>query len=203
LNVLAWALGINLLTGRLLPPSQGAVDNGSSCAILLGLAKRLVNAEVDLGKTRLTLALFCGEEVNMQGSRAYVHGREWPLPAQAVNLEVMAQDGDYVYWEQDGFVLHLEPTSESVNQRVIRAITAVTGKPPRPVGPVISDGYSFLSVGIPAATIGTYDRRWIDTGFHHPTDNLDRVMMSRLEEGVEILLHFLHQKKHHDNIEIR
>jgi hypothetical protein len=191
LNILAWALGINLLTGRLLPPSQGAVDDGAACAILLGLAHRIVKGEVDLGKTRLTLALFCGEEVNMQGSRAYVRGREWPLPAQAVNLEVMAQDGDYVYWEQDGFALHLDPTSERVNQRVIQATTAVTGKPPRPAGPVISDGYSFLAAGIPTATIGTYDRRWIDKGFHHPSDNLGRVVMSRLDEGVEILIHFL------------
>ena len=38
--------------------------------------------------------------------------RDWPLPAIALNLEVMAQDGGYVYWEQDGNAFGLMPTSQ-------------------------------------------------------------------------------------------
>jgi hypothetical protein len=198
---LAWGLGLNLSTGRLLKPSPGAVDNGSACAILMGLADQL-NREVHLAKTaadyrnplqstRLTLAIFAGEEVNMQGSRAYVNQRTWPLPTATLNLEVMAQDGDYVLWEQDGTSLRLAPTSASLNELVAKAVQAVTGKAPRMVGPVNSDGGSFLLVGIPATTLGTYDRNWVDTGFHKPSDNLNRVVMERLPEGVEILRRFI------------
>ncbi len=192
LLALAWGLGLNLSLGRLRrTPSQGAVDNGAACAILLGLAERLTNDGLPLDRTRLTLALFTGEEVNMQGSRAYALGRTWPLPAMALNLEVMAQDGPYVYWEQDGTSLKLVPTSPEVNQRLARAIQDVTGVPPQPVGPVNSDGYSFLRAGVPTAVLGTYDTELKDRGFHLPSDNLERVVMARLPEGVDILSRFI------------
>ncbi|HEX7973619.1 MAG TPA: M28 family peptidase, partial [Anaerolineales bacterium] len=108
---LAWGLGLNLILGRFRPPSRGAVDNGAACAILLGLADRIAQGGLALRQTRLTLALFTGEEVNMQGSRAYARKRTWPMPAVAINLEVMAQNGEYVYWEQDGSSLKLMPCS--------------------------------------------------------------------------------------------
>lgn len=184
---LAWGLGLNLFTGRLLPQSQGAVDNGSACAILLGLGERLNTGELSLGQTKVTLALFTGEEVNMQGSRAYVRQRDWPLPTAALNLEVMAQDGDYVYWEQDGTVFGLLPASRELNTAIAQAVMALTGKPARPAGPITSDGGSFLSAGISGTTLGTYHSRLIDTGFHRVSDNLNRVVMDRLPEGVEIL----------------
>ena len=68
----------------------------------------------------------------------------------------------------------------------------MSGSPARPVGPVNSDGYSFLRVGIPATTLGTYDKKLVDRGFHGPADNLDRVVMERLPEAVEILASFVH-----------
>jgi hypothetical protein len=198
LLVLAWGLGLNLSAGRLLKPSQGAVDNGAACAVLLELADRL-NRQLRLAssspdfrsplqQTRVTLALFSGEEVNMQGSRAYVRQRDYPLPAVALNLEVMAQNGDYVLWEQDGGVFGFSATSAGLNQLVASAVSGVTGQAPRLVGPVISDGGSFLAVGIPATTLGTYDTHLMDTGFHRPTDNLGRVVVERIPEAVDILL---------------
>jgi hypothetical protein len=42
---LAWGFGLHLVVGRILEPSQGAVDNGAACAILLGFAHRLVQDE--------------------------------------------------------------------------------------------------------------------------------------------------------------
>ena len=220
LIILAWGLGLNLSTGRLLPPSQGAVDNGAACAILLGLAESLNTeglvsdklsgraqehtfpytssppeneGQFSLQNLKLTLALFSGEEINMQGSRAYVHDRDWHLPVSALNLEVMSQDGDYVFWELDGNVFHLEPTSAQINDAVRSAVTAITGAGARPAGPVNSDGASFLSVGIPTSVIGTYDLNWVDTGFHSPSDNLERIVMRRLPEGVRILRNILYQ----------
>jgi hypothetical protein len=169
------------------------VDNGTSCAILLGFAEQLSKGENQLGDVKITLALFTGEEVNMQGSRAYVRRREWPLPVEALNLEVMAQDGNYIYWEQEGNVFHLVPTSKALNERFSTAVKHVTGKSALPAGPVNSDGGSFLVQGIPGTTVGTLDMRLGGTGFHRPTDNLDRVVMERLPEGVQILKAFIEE----------
>jgi hypothetical protein len=198
---LAGGLGINMLVGRAVKPSQGAVDNGGSCALLLGLAEKLRgNASMELGErtsafldnTRLTLALFTGEEVDRQGSRAYASWRSknqegWSLPAAAVNLEVMAQDSDYVYWEKEGSVFKLKPTHPEVNQAIIEAVTEITGRQPLPGGPIISDGAPFLDAGLPTGVIGTLDSSFGFGGFHRPTDNRDRIVEQRLIEGVEIL----------------
>jgi hypothetical protein len=189
--LLAWGLGVHLTLGRILEPSHGAVDNGSSCAILLGLAHRLSGSQVFQGDTKISLILFTGEEVNMQGSRAYVRSRDWPLPAAAVNLEVMAQDGEYIYWEKEGNVFHLVPTSQELNLKISSAVKQVTGQAARPFGPVNSDGASFLFAGIPTTTIGTLDTLLGESGFHRPSDNLGRVVMARLPQGVEILETFL------------
>jgi hypothetical protein len=188
---LAWGLGLNLSVGRFLRPSQGAMDNGAACAILVGLAGQLAAGEIPLRRTRVTVALFSGEEVNRQGSRAYVKSRDWSLGAVAVNLEAMAQDGDYVIWERDGSVFKLTATSADLNRAVAQAITWVTKREPRAGGPVISDGASFLAAGVPTAVIGTYDCRQVDAGFHRPSDCLSRVVPEHLPEGVEILKSFL------------
>jgi hypothetical protein len=189
---LVWGLGLNLALGRLRRnPSQGAVDNGAASAILLGLAQHIADGNVPLENTRLTLALFGGEEVNMQGSRAYALGREWTLPSAALNLEIMAQDGDYVYWDQDGMSLKLFPTDTRLNQAVSEAVAKVTGKPAQAAGPINSDGYSFLRAHIPVTTLGTYDSKLQERGFHLPSDNLSRVKMAKLLEGGEVLAQFV------------
>ena len=185
---LVWGLGLNLSLGRLRRnPSQGAVDNGAACAILLGLAQQIADGNVPLENTRLTLALFGGEEVNMQGSRAYALGREWKLPSAALNLEIMAQDGEYVFWEQDGMSLKLFPTDVRLNLAISDAVEKVTGNPARPAGPINSDGYSFMRARVPVAALGTYDCELKESGLHLPSDNLFRVEMAKLVEGVEIL----------------
>jgi hypothetical protein len=189
---LAWGLGLNLALGRLRrEPSQGAVDNGAACAILLGLAQQIADGKIPLENMRLTLALFGGEEVNMQGSRAYVLGREWSLPAAALNLEIMAQDGEYVFWEQDGTSLKLFSTDAVLNQVISKSVEQVTGHPARPAGPINSDGYSFIRAKIPVTTLGTYDKKLESRGLHLPSDNLDRVKMERLPEAVDILANFI------------
>ncbi len=192
LLAIAWGLGVDLAFGRLRRrPSQGAVDNGAACAILLGLAQQAAEGQVPLEKTRLTLALFDGEEVNMQGSRAYALGREWPLPAGALNLEAMGQDGDFVYWEQDGTALRLVPTDPALNRLIAEVVTRVTGQPVQPAGPINSDGYSFMRAGVPATTLSTYDRKLGLRGLHLPSDSLARVDMARLPASTEILKQFI------------
>jgi hypothetical protein len=192
---LAWGFGLHLSLGRLLEPSQGAVDNGAACAMLLGFAERIAAGKIPLRSRKITLALFTGEEVNMQGSRAYVNHRQSRLPVAALNLEAMAQDGNTIFFERDGNVFNLLPTSDMLNQAIITAVEQVTGHVPQPFGPVTSDGGSFLLGGIPATTIATTDSQLGVTGFHRPADNLDRVVPERLPQGVEILEAFMEQVK--------
>ena len=191
--LLAWGFGLHLSLGRLLEPSKGAVDNGAACAIILGLAEQLAADIIPMDRQKITLALFTGEEVNMQGSRAYVSQRQWQLPTAALNLEAMAQDGETIYFESDGTVFRLLPTAKNLNQAIAAATEQVTGHSPQPYGPVTSDGGSFLAAGIPATTIATVDNRLGVTGFHSPADNLDRVVFERLTQWVEILKVFLGQ----------
>lgn len=191
LLILAWGLGANLTLGGLKKPSQGAVDNGAACAILLDLANQLKQGEIHLQQTNLTITLFCGEEVNMQGSHAYAQMRDWPLPAAAINLEVMAQNGDYVYWEKDGTSLKLLPTSAKLNRLLEQCIHEVTGLSVIPKEIVNSDAGQFLLVGISATTLGTVDKEWEERGLHQASDNLERVVMSRLPEAVDILKHLI------------
>jgi hypothetical protein len=189
--ILASGFGLNLALSRLAPQSFGAVDNGTSCAVVLGLAERLAKGAPLPAGTQVTLALFAGEEVDRQGSRAYVRRRGWEIPAYALNLEVLAQNGDYVYWELDGSVFRLRPTDIRLNHLLRKAVEDVTGAPPRAGGPVLSDGGAFIEAGIPTAVMGTYDRVLVDTGFHSPADNLERVVFERLPEAVQILYRFI------------
>ena len=190
---LAWGLGLHLALGRFSRPSQGAVDNGAACAILMGLADQLATGQISLSDKRITIALFTGEEVNMQGSRAYVNSRDWTLPTAVVNLEVMGQGGDMVFWQQDGNAFHLMPTASWLNEILAEVIKHVTGKTALPAGPINSDGASFLGAEIPTTTIGTLDTRLGVTGFHRPSDNINRVVIDRLPQTVEILEKFLNE----------
>ncbi|RPI83468.1 MAG: M28 family peptidase [Chloroflexi bacterium] len=198
---LVLVLGLNLASGRLSPQSCGAVDNGAACAIILRFAEYLTEDQLPttalqtsqanqtdfLQNTRLTLAIFTGEEVDRQGSRAYARSRDYPPETAALNLEVMGQNGPYVLWQQDGSIFHLTPTDPHISDMISRSVAEVTGTEPVSGGPILSDGAAFIERGIPTAVLGTYDIDWKDRGFHKPTDNLDRVVFNRLPEGVGIL----------------
>jgi hypothetical protein len=199
--LLAWGMGLHLSLGRTLKPSQGAVDNGAACAILFGLAEQLSKRETLPSDTKITLALFTGEEVNMQGSRAYVKNRDWPLPSAVLNLEIMGQDGAYIYWEEDGNAFRSLPTAKSLNVMYATTVEQVTGVPVQSAGLVNSDGASFLFAGIPATTVGTLDIQLRATGFHRSTDSLERIVMERLPEGIDVLQNFIKQFSKGDNYE--
>jgi Zn-dependent M28 family amino/carboxypeptidase len=186
-------MGANLAGGRFRPhPSPGAVDNGTSVAVLLALARQLHRRELPLERTAVTLLLTVGEEAQMQGALAYVRDRErWPMRVYVVNLEVMGQNGGYVLWEEDGTAMLRLPTNPALNQALERAVLATTGERPVRVPTVSSDAFAFLHRGIPATTLGSFDLELGGRGFHSALDNLDRVDLDRLAEAVEILSHFL------------
>lgn len=188
--LLAWGLGLNLLLGRLARPSSGAVDNGAACAALLALAARLHSGAVDLRGARVTLAIFGGEEVNMQGSAAYLRERAragTPPPAAMLNLELLGQRGPYVVWQRDGDALRSAPLSEEITALAAGAVEAVAGAAPRREPLINSDAFPFLRAGVPAAVLGTADPVYGTAGLHRPTDSHERVDLARLPEHVAVL----------------
>ena len=114
-------------------PSPGAVDNGTAVAVLMELSKEL--KETPLEKTAVTIVLFAAEELNAQGSQAYLrdHPRGEAIPAYNVNLELVAQEGDYVYWPEDGVFTNRYPTSAELN-RILGGSLRVTEKRSAPGG---------------------------------------------------------------------
>lgn len=192
---LAWGLGLHLTLGRWAPPSQGAVDNGAACAALLGLADRLARGEELPRRTRVRIALFGAEEVNMQGSRAFLRehcrpGAAGPRRA-ALNLELLGQNGGYLLWQSDGDALRPAPTDPTLNAAVAAAVATVTGQPPRAAGLINSDGFAFLRAGIPTSVLGSFDRALGTAGMHSAADSLARIDMARLPETVAVLARVL------------
>jgi hypothetical protein len=202
LAFLALGYGLNLTLGRLVEPSPGAVDDGAACVILLRLADKLKkqsldqrgsNSSIPSPASHITIALFSGEEIDRQGSRAYVRARPWHGNEIVLNLEAMAQDGDYVTWQRDGSIYRLRQTDSHVEEVIRRAVKRITGKDAVSGGPVLSDAAPFIEKGLPTAVLGTYDQHWMDKGFHRPSDNLKRVVAERIEEGTEILIQFIRE----------
>jgi hypothetical protein len=181
------AVGLNLIPGRWIAQSEGAVDNGAACIILLGLAEQLAQGTIAHAGTRITLAWFAGEEVSMQGSHAFLHSRSWPLPTTAVNLELLGQDGPYVLWQSEGNVLTSAPTDPQLNTYMATIVERVTGQPAALVGGINSDGYAFIKAGIRTCVFGSYDKQYGSSGLHRPTDNRERVVPERLVQCVSIL----------------
>jgi hypothetical protein len=186
-------MGANLVGGRFSRrPSTGAVDNGAAVAVLLALARQLHRREPGLEHTAVTLLFTVGEEAQMQGALAYVRDRKaWPLPARAVNLEVLGQNGGYLLWEEDGTVMRRMAVDPTLNRALERAVEAVTGK--RPVREKLnsSDACAFLQRGIPAATLGSFDAALGNRGLHSAMDHPGRVDPDRLNEAVVVLGRFL------------
>jgi Zn-dependent M28 family amino/carboxypeptidase len=191
-------MGANLVGGRFSPrPSSGAVDNGAAVAVLLEMAKLFHREAFSLDETAVTLLFTVGEEAQMQGALAYVDGTcakeraGAPMPTCSVNLEVLGQNGGYLLWERDGTAMVSLPNDASLKAALARAIEAVTGEPPIWSPQLNSDAFAFLRAGIPAATLGSYDRDLGGRGLHSALDSPSRVDPARLAEAVEVLCHLL------------
>ena len=128
----------------------------------------------------------------MQGALAYVRDREhWPLPACAVNLEVVGQNGGYLLWEEDGTAMQRLPVDAALNRALGRAVEAVAKERPMRSPTINSDAFAFLRRGIPTATLGSRDAQLGERGLHSALDAPGRVDAERLAETVDVLGHLL------------
>jgi hypothetical protein len=79
----------------------------------------------------------------------------------------------------------------TLNSALARAVEAVTAEPPIWSPQLNSDAFAFLRAGIPAATLGSYDRDLGGRGLHSAQDNASRVDPARLVEAAEVLSQLL------------
>jgi hypothetical protein len=179
--------------------SFGAVDNGTAVVTLLALSKDINDGKVDIGDSNITIILTAGEEVTLQGADFYVKER-WgggvatpELPTYLVNLELVAQNGDMVYWKKNGVFLKFYDTDPDLAERLNSAAVEVTGKPMKGVEKYITDdSHRFLEAGIPSITIGHEGIPGMGFGgFHSPHDNLERVNLENLKIMIQTLERFI------------
>ncbi len=80
--------------------SPGAIDDGASCAVLLELGSALKAQPLE--HTEVKLVFFSGEEIGMEGSRAYVaQGLDRSLPLQVINLDGIGESSQLVLFKAE------------------------------------------------------------------------------------------------------
>ncbi len=179
-----WALaalgfgGYIFLSGQ----SCGAVDDGGSVVTLLTLAKDIKEGRVKTGNSTVTIVFFAGEEVGPQGSRHFVKkyfkddAAARTVPASLVNLELVGQNGNMLYWAKNGVFLSFLETDANLRKRLNAAWKGVSGKTMDAGGSITDDALHFLRAGIPAITVGHTGLPGLgEGGFHDITDCMDRV----------------------------
>lgn len=182
LSLLAYAFGGAYF---LRAKSPGARDDGTSVAILLGVAQGLAKGEIDPGRTRVRLVFFGGEEVNMQGSQAYAARHRAELDRAAmINLETLSGPGPYRYHRRTGTFLR-KFASSVLMRDLLNAALAAKGLPAaKPAGAIYDDSMPFAARGVPVITASNGTGR---DSYHNAGDSLDKVVPGRMEEAVGVI----------------
>jgi len=174
--------------------SFGTIDDGASIVTLMALAKNINDGEVDIGDSNVTIILTCGEETTLQGADFYVRER-WgkkadpELPTYLVNLELIGQNGNMIYWPSVGVFLKFYDADPELAERVGLAWEEVSGVP---MGvdedSITDDSHRFATAGIPVITIGHEGKPGLGMGgFHSTADNPERLNYENLEMAIETL----------------
>ncbi len=183
-----------------IPPdrqSLGSVDDGSSVAALLVLSKDIHDGKVDTGNSNITILLTSGEEVSLQGSHAYLlerfgKGNKPTVPISMVNLELAGQNGPMVYWKKDGQFLKFYDADAGLAERLGAAWKEVSGTDMESRPAITDDAQRFLSMGIPAITVGNSGLPGLGEGYFHSTlDNRGRINPDNLKLMIKSLERYI------------
>ena len=174
--------GASWRTGRyiFLSGDCGAVDNRGSVVPLP--SRDIREGKVRIGNSTVTIVFFGGEEVGPQGSYHFVRKHfaedsgKRAVPASLVNLELVGQNGNMLYWKKNGIFLSFLETDAGLRERLDAAWKSVSGGVMDAGGSITDDALHFLRAGIPAITVGHTGLPGLgEGGFHDVTDCMDRV----------------------------
>ena len=181
----------------------GAVDNLSSCAVVVGLA-RYLNKHRDIipPNTEIRCISFGCEECGLRGAFRYVEHHLNEL--KKYNSSVINMDG---LETPEGFlVIDYEPTtrtkhSEEIVRKLIKAAEDVnvtakkfgSGKLEKTVGKLSggSDAAAFSKAQIKAGFINSADWKNRSSYYHQSTDTIDKIKKGTLENALRICIAFI------------
>lgn len=174
--------------------SPGVRDDGTAVAILTGLAAEL--PKLGLEDIDVRVVLFSGEEVNCQGSAAYVAahpelrpGNPGARPVYLINLECLAGGGSVAYHDSSGTFLRQYQSSEELVELFNRALATTESDQLAltRLGFQYNDSGPFLRAGIPSITITQAKPGQLDS-YHNAGDNLGMVEPGEMERILRILV---------------
>lgn len=170
--------------GMLVPErSRGALDDGAACIVLVELARELVADPP--ARTEIQLVFFAGEELGIEGAKAWVDGRlaADPLPTTAINLDPIGASTDLAIIRAENTMLgshDADPDVVALLQRVHRAHVG-DELPLTPLGGT-TDGVAFRRRDIPAATLMSSVPPWqVPRGLHSAADTRARIDPAALD----------------------
>ena len=170
-------------------PSPGALDNGGSVAALLRLSEGL-GARPAGAATTVKLVFLAAEEERTLGSRAYAQTLEPGSPVGVFNLESIGASEELAYIPEDGFALRRYRSPEPIIAFTNEAARQLWGEEltPRelPAG-TLTDGRSFLALGIPAVTLRAFTGDSFPRRLHSEHDSRDRLSVAAIDRSVELL----------------
>lgn len=181
----------------------GAVDNLSSCSVLIGLGRYLKkNKDIIPNNTEIRLIAFGCEEAGLRGAYRYVSSHLDEL--NDYNSMVVNMDG---LETPDGFhVIDYEPTTrtkhseemvlkllKAANLAGIEAKTLGSGKLEKTLGRLSggSDAAAFSKANIKAGFINSADWKTRSSYYHQDTDTPDKIKKGTLENALHICIAFL------------
>lgn len=171
-------------------PSPGARDNAAAVAILMDLAGEIGRNSRILQNSQVRFVFFSGEEVNMQGSAAYVRKNRPRLQKTAIlNLECLGGAGPLQFKESNGTFLRRYPADPGLIGRV-QAAAEKQGLQVVPAGFIYDDAARFLEAGIPAVTVSQGHPERPDS-YHHAGDNIGRVLPGQMDHARRFIREFI------------
>lgn len=170
--------------------SPGALDDGAACAVLARLGERL--AEAPPTRTRVSLLFLSGEEIGVQGSRAYAEQRfaaPPAVPTAMINLEFLGASREFAVFRGETFTTrsyppapHLVATIDAVHREQLEKPLWTTWYP------AATDARSFLARGVPAMTLlNALPGHALPRRMHSPDDTRARIVPGALDAALDLL----------------
>ncbi|MBY9016521.1 MAG: M28 family peptidase [Candidatus Lokiarchaeota archaeon] len=186
--------------GNIVP---GAVDNLSSCSVIVGLGRYLKqHRDIIPENTEIRLISFGCEESGLRGAFRYASAHLDELKKK--NTVVFNMDG--LETPDQFLVIEYEPTtrtkhSEEVVNKILRAAEMSNvnakkfgaGKLEKTVGRLSggSDAAAFSKAGIKAGFLNSADWKTRSSYYHQSTDTPDKIRKGTLENALRICLTFI------------
>ena len=184
----------------------GAVDNLSAVAIITALAKYLKsNKEIIPKNTEIKVISFGCEEAGLRGAYRYVekHYDELKmLDTMCVNLDAIQSKNkiSFIDFEPSTRTKHseivlkkIENAAKSINVDTNSSSLGGSSFLEKIIGQISggTDATAFSKAGIKAINISAMDLRKMLQFYHQPSDTLDKIEKSSLENVLKILISFI------------